>query len=955
MERSNDSSAARPIDDVQLKVEEEEGMLSLQAVELEETQVSPMEAVNEGEDCGGGDQDLEKKESDCMDEVEDAATKKVGKKRGRKPKGTRQLESLGTARRSSRPRKLVKESLSELPPESLSELPRKRSTDPPACRKKSKRKRYEPNPEYNCHQCKRNDKGPGVRCTNCKKKQYCFYCLESWYPRMKLEEVAAMCPFCHNNCNCKDCLRQDVKMEGLQSRLTVQLKPEEIKRHAEYMLQTLLPILKQIDDEQFMERKVDAGIQGIPVEHLDVQETECSASERIYCDICKTAIFDYHRHCSGCESDICLFCCREIRDDNMQGPVLQPKSTWRANGDGSISCACGSGILELRTMFYTKWVSELVKIANNRVKEIQVDSARISSKQCACSSGNLDVKCDKLMKASSRKDSDDNYLFYPKAKDLVEDDFDHFRHHWRKAEPVVVGNVLETGSGLSWEPMVMWRALRQVKSGNHDTLLDVKTLDCLDWCEVDINVHKFFNGYSEGEFDMEGWPRILKLKDWPPSAMFYERLPRHGAEYTCCLPFKEYTHLSEGPLNLAAMLPKDSLKPDMGPKTYIAYGFPHELGRGDSVTKLHCDMSDAVNILAHTQEITYSSEKHGKIEELTKKHFEQDKKELYGTGEVMGGIGEDKNDSNKLEISQKEGGAMCENNCSQESKLNGLGTRLEGIKPDEDIPDENKCSLEPKSNNSMNEIGMTKDDEVSNSVETQVESTTCVGASNHSETEVERTKGDWVSNSLESQLEATKGNKVPECQTKIERNHSLEGGAQWDIFRREDVPKLEEYLLKHYKEFRHIHCSPLEKVIHPIHDQTFYLTEEHKKKLKEEFDIEPWTFVQKLGDAVFIPAGCPHQVRNLKSCLKVASDFVSPENVGECIRLTEQFRLLPMNHPSKEDKLQVKKMCIYAVDWALQILNPEEKSVDGNKQVNGAKEDMKSGKSSRKPGRPRKS
>ena len=28
--------------------------------------------------------------------------------------------------------------------------------------------------------------------------------------------------------------------------------------------------------------------------------------------------------------------------------------------------------------------------------------------------------------------------------------------------------------------------------------------------------------------------------------------------------------------------------------------------------------------------------------------------------------------------------------------------------------------------------------------------------------------------------------------------------------------------------------------------------------------IEPWTFVQNLGDAVFIPAGCPHQVRNIK-------------------------------------------------------------------------------------------
>ena len=34
--------------------------------------------------------------------------------------------------------------------------------------------------------------------------------------------------------------------------------------------------------------------------------------------------------------------------------------------------------------------------------------------------------------------------------------------------------------------------------------------------------------------------------------------------------------------------------------------------------------------------------------------------------------------------------------------------------------------------------------------------------------------------------------------------------------------------------------------------------------------VEPWTFVQKLGEAVFIPAGCPHQVRNLKVCKSIA-------------------------------------------------------------------------------------
>jgi lysine-specific demethylase 3 len=105
--------------------------------------------------------------------------------------------------------------------------------------------------------------------------------------------------------------------------------------------------------------------------------------------------------------------------------------------------------------------------------------------------------------------------------------------------------------------------------------------------------------------------------------------------------------------------------------------------------------------------------------------------------------------------------------------------------------------------------------------------------------------------------------------------------------------------------------------------------------------VEPWTFEQKLGDAVFIPAGCPHQVRNLKvgtlhvtkmlnscsifhqiiwvmqtrslsfvqSCIKVAMDFVSPENVGECIKLAGEFRRLPSGHRAKEDKLEVHHAC----------------------------------------------
>ena len=92
-----------------------------------------------------------------------------------------------------------------------------------------------------------------------------------------------------------------------------------------------------------------------------------------------------------------------------------------------------------------------------------------------------------------------------------------------------------------------------------------------------------------------------------------------------------------------------------------------------------------------------------------------------------------------------------------------------------------------------------------------------------------------------------------EARASNRNNKSEYGGALWDIFRREDVPKLHAYLQTHWNEFRYIMNKPLEEVVHPIHDQTIYLNVEHKRKLKEEFQVEPWKFEQHLGEAVFIP------------------------------------------------------------------------------------------------------
>lgn len=70
-----------------------------------------------------------------------------------------------------------------------------------------------------------------------------------------------------------------------------------------------------------------------------------------------------------------------------------------------------------------------------------------------------------------------------------------------------------------------------------------------------------------------------------------------------------------------------------------------------------------------------------------------------------------------------------------------------------------------------------------------------------------------------------------------------------------------------------------------------------------------------------MPAGAPHQVRNLHNCIKVAEDFVSPENISHCFHLTQEFRALSDTHTNHEDKLQIKNIIYHAVKDSLTILD----------------------------------
>ncbi|KAG2297632.1 hypothetical protein Bca52824_044301 [Brassica carinata] len=377
-----------------------------------------------------------------------------------------------------------------------------------------------------------------------------FFLLESEYPERTPEEVQAACPFCMENCNCKACLRQPLFVNRLSEKdASVKLK------QLQYLLVKALPVLRDIYAEQIRELEVETAIRGMfspLISSLFLFATH--KPNLFYSDLCSTSIANFHRSCLNpdCSSDICLSCCKELREDfrnnqerdreknaertgqgkDSKANVPLDISNWKLNSDGSIPCppkelgGCGTSTLELRRLIKRDWVSKLIKNAEEVTHAMPTEGRRRLGRMLS---------------------------------------------HWMRAEPVIVRNVL-------------------------------------DWCEASwITVV---------------WPELLKLEDWPPSTLFEERLPRHNTEFISALPFSDYTDPYSGFLNLATRLPEGSLKPDLGPKTYISYGFPEELDRGDSVTKLHCNTSDTVYVLTHTAKVDIAPWQYQRIKEARKRYAE---------------------------------------------------------------------------------------------------------------------------------------------------------------------------------------------------------------------------------------------------------------------------------------------------------------------------------------------
>ncbi|GJN27460.1 hypothetical protein PR202_gb15488 [Eleusine coracana subsp. coracana] len=295
----------------------------------------------------------------------------------------------------------------------------------------------------------------------------------------------------------------------------------------------LLPWLKEFHQEQMQEKDIEASSRGVDACEVVVPQVDCPGDTRMYCNKCKTSIVDFHRSCKKCSYDLCLSCCHELRQGPNSGDVTKlggkgvskqrynrnqvarqessdkqncilldsavsckPSSRrWRLNNDGSIPCppkssgGCGNSLLELKCLFKKEFVSELLEKVNSVINSTNIPE--LVGSKCSCFTGSGDVSNEMSRESASRKNSGDNHIYCPTARDVEDRDLDHFQKHWIKGQPVVVRDVLTLSSGLSWEPLVMWRALREMRDKEEPEQLSVMALECLTSCEVCASLLRF--------------------------------------------------------------------------------------------------------------------------------------------------------------------------------------------------------------------------------------------------------------------------------------------------------------------------------------------------------------------------------------------------------------------------------------------------------------------------------
>ena len=161
---------------------------------------------------------------------------------------------------------------------------------------------------------------------------------------------------------------------------------------------------------------------------------------------------------------------------------------WKANSDGSIPCppkeygGCSFSSLNLSRIFKMNWVAKLVKNVEEMVSGCRVYGDASSLEK-------TDFNDPRHYQYAHREFDGDNFLYCPVSEDFKSGGISDFRKHWARGEPIIVKQVFDSSSASSWDPMVIWRGIRETTNEKLKADYEiVKAINCFNWSEVGSTV-----------------------------------------------------------------------------------------------------------------------------------------------------------------------------------------------------------------------------------------------------------------------------------------------------------------------------------------------------------------------------------------------------------------------------------------------------------------------------------
>eukprot|EP01025_Chloroclados_australasicus_P021606 TRINITY_DN22698_c0_g1_i2.p3 TRINITY_DN22698_c0_g1~~TRINITY_DN22698_c0_g1_i2.p3 ORF type:complete len:208 (-),score=23.69 TRINITY_DN22698_c0_g1_i2:603-1175(-) len=119
-------------------------------------------------------------------------------------------------------------------------------------------------------------------------------------------------------------------------------------------------------------------------------------------------------------------------------------------------------------------------------------------------------------------------------------------------------------------------------------------------------------------------------------------------------------------------------------------------------------------------------------------------------------------------------------------------------------------------------------------------------------------------------------------------------GCIWDIFHADDLQIVEGILGEQ------------------IENSQTYLDSQQRQLIRDRGGLH-WRVEQREGDAILVPTGCAHQVRNLTSTTKCAWDFASASHIDQILQKQQRnVDRISAGLEAKNDTLQAECVTIQA-------------------------------------------